>query len=175
MSTITSSVPLHARIVGGDTRVTLGQITRGDSSRNIDVKPFEISGMNFASSDSTRGWSSPRIDGALSDSHRHGVSSVDALNLKPAEAMSTYRVHNQDIYIADNNVGAMHGKVEEGSNSASGYNRDSATKQATRYNGLHDQDSNKDVHNPGRDNTGFGLELLTTTHSSILTQGVQNV
>jgi hypothetical protein len=175
MSTITSSVPLHARIVSGDTRITLGQITGGDSSRNFDVKSFLVGGMNFASGDSTRGWSSPRIDGAIANSDRHRVLGIDALNFKPTEAMSTYRVHNQDIFIADNNVGAMHSQVEEGSNCASDYNRDSATQQATRNNGLNDQDSNKDVHNPGRDNTGFGLELLTTTHSSILTQGVQNV
>ena len=175
MSTITSSVPLHARIVGSDSRITLGQITRRDSARNFNVKALQVSGMNFASSNTTRGWSSPRIDGAIANSDRHRVLGIDALNFKPAEAMSTYRVHNHNLFIADNNVGAMHNQVEEGSNCASNDNRDSADKQTTRDNGLNDQDSNKDVHNPGRDNTGFGLELFTTTHSSILTQGVQNV
>ena len=175
MSTITSSAPLQARMVGSDSRITLGQITWGNSSRNFNVQALQVSGMNFASSNTTRGWGSPRIDGSFADGNRHSVFGVNTLDLKPVEAMSTHRVHNYNLFIADEDIWAMHHQVEEGGNGASNDNRDSAAKHATRDHVLHDQDSNKDIHNPGRDNAGFGLKLLTTTHSSILTQGVQNV
>jgi hypothetical protein len=69
----------------------------------------------------------------------------------------------------------MHYEVEEGSNCASDYKSDQASKKTVHNEGLHNHNCNKDVHNPGVDNTGFSLKLLTTTHSSILTQGVQNV
>jgi len=175
MSTITSSVPLLACMVGGNTRIASGKIAWSDSSRKFDVQAFDFSLVNFASSNATSSWSSPRVDDAISYGDRHGVLSINALNFKPTEAMSADWVDNQNFLISNEDVRAMHNQVEEGSARATNDNRYGTNKKAGRRDSLHDHESNKDVHNPGANNAGFGLELLTTTHSSILTQGVQNV
>ena len=175
MSTFTSSVPLQARMVGSNTRIASGKIAWSDSSRKFDVQAFDFSRVNFASSNATSSWSSPRIDDAISYGDRHGVLGINALNFKPVETMSADRVHDQDFLISDEDVRAMHNQVEEGGACATNNNRYATDQKAARHDSLHDHKGNKDVHNPGTNNTGFGLELLTTTHSSILTQGVQNV
>ena len=175
MSTITSSAPLKARVVGRDTRIASGKITWGNRSSNFDVQAFDFSLVNFASSNATSSWSSPRVDDAIANGDRHGVLGINALNFKPIETMSTDRVHNQDFFISDEDVRPMHNQVEEGGASATDNNRYGTDKKAARRDSLKNHKSNKDVHNPGANHAGFGLKLLTTTHSSILTQGVQNV
>lgn len=175
MSTITSSVPLLARKEASDSRITSGRIAMGDTSGQFDVKSPDILWMDFACCISTGSWCCPSVDGLSINGNGHGELGIDALNLKPVEAMSTHRVHNHDLLISNDEVRAMHHEVEEGSNCASNYKSDEAGKKTAHYEGLHNHNGNKDVHNPGVDNTGFSLKLLTTTHSSILTQGVQNV
>ena len=175
MSTITSSVPLQARMIGGDTRIASGKISWSNRSGKFNVQAFDFSSVNFASSNATSSWSGPRTNDAITNGDRHGVLGINALNFKPVETMSADRVNNQDFFISDEDVRAMHNQVEEGGAGATNNNRYAANKKAARNDGLHDHKSNKDVHNPGTNNAGFGLELLTTTHSSILTQGVQNV
>lgn len=175
MSTITSSVPLLAGKEASDSRITSGRIAMGNASGKFDVKASDILWMDLSGRVSTRSWSRPSVDGLSINGNGHSELGINALDLKPVEAVSTHRVHNHDLLITNDEMRAMHHKVEEGSNSASNYSGDHASKQTAHYEGLNHHNRNKDVHNPGVDNTGFGLKLLTTTHSSILTQGVQNV
>jgi hypothetical protein len=175
MSTITSSVPLLARKEASYPRITSGRIAMGDASREFDIESFDISGMDFACCISTGSWCCPSVDGLTVNGYGHRELGIDALNLKPVESMSAHRIHNNDLLITNDEVRAMHHEVEEGSNSASDYSCDQASKKTAHNEGLHNHNRNKDVHNPGVNNTGFSLKLLTTTHSSILTQGVQNV
>ena len=175
MSTITSSVPLLARNDAGDSRVATGRVAMGDTARELNLKSLDLGGMDFACCVSTGSWCCPSVDGFAVNSNGHSELSFDALYINPLEAMSAQRVNNQDLLITHEDVWAMHDQVEEGSKSASNHQGNSASKKTARDEGLHHHNGNSDVHHPGVNQTGFASKLLTTTHSSILTQGVQNV
>ncbi len=175
MSTLTSSVPLLARNKASDSRVASGRVAMGDAARDLNIESLDISGMDFACCVSTGSWCCPSVDGLAINGNGHSELTIDALYIKPVEAMSAQRVNNQDLLITHEDVWAMHDQVEEGSKSASDNQGNNASSKAARQEGLHHHNGNSDVHNPGVNQTGFASKLLTTTHSSILTQGVQNV
>ncbi len=147
----------------------------GDAARDLNIESLDISGMDFACCVSTGSWCCPSVDGLAINGNGHSELTIDALYIKPVEAMSAQRVNNHDLLITHEDVWAMHDQVEEGSKSASDNQGKNASSKAARHEGLHHHNGNSDVHNPGVNQTGFASKLLTTTHSSILTQGVQNV
>jgi len=175
MSTTFKSVPLLASKVTRNARVTAWGISMSDASSNLNVEALYLGGMNLAGAISAGSWSCPSMNDSAVDSYRHRVFAIDTLHLTPAECVVMERINNGDRFIADQYVWAMQHQVESGANRTTDHQGNEADKDAARCEGLNNDCGVKDVSNPGRDNAGFGTKLLTTSHSSILTQGVTNV
>lgn len=175
MSTLTSSAPLLARKVASNSRITSGRVASGDAASELNIKSLNFGGMDLACCISTGSWCCPSVDSAIANGDRHRVSGIDALDFEPVKGMSTQWIDDNDFFISDEDVRAMHHQVEGGANGTAHYDGDDASKKGARHERLQNHDSNKDVRDPSANNAGSWSKLHTTTHSSILTQGVQNV
>lgn len=147
----------------------------GDASTQFDSEAFDFVGMNNDASSAWSSWSRPRANDATANGNRHGVFHVDALDIEPLEFVPAQWINDGDALVGKEYVGAMKSQVETRANKAADQRGNYASEQTCCGEGFNYHAQKEEVHNPSSNHAGSRPELFTTTHSSILTQGVTNV